>query len=391
MSEIVCMAASLHPTYKLVLLSGTEFTVTLSDLSSSAKILFKHPQWFDTGVYEVQTPVSDQAMKVFVTHMERKPYELDEIIAHDVKLLCDEFDDEGFGREVLKWLEEHPKANTRYQVHVKLEDVNQNFRELECQIDELAVAWNGLRSDLERHAREEAITAIHRAMEDHMKDVKKEMLDIRTQVAGVRMQISEKDRELDDCRNEISQLRKEIATLPTYRPVLEARFQGKPLHGLFAKMRDLGNGSVTHYVDIWAREAQDGHPASVLVDGDATTFYASSDSAYPWVIFDMKDKRLELTHYSLQSAPYVPERGHIRQWELHGSLDGLGFFELDKQVTDELNGWSKQQSFPVKLDKPPRLKALKLVMTGPNQKRANTLVFSGIEFFGILYAMIPET
>ena len=109
-----------------------------------------------------------------------------------------------------------------------------------------------------------------------------------------------------------------------------------------------------------------------------------------WICFDFKEKRVELTGYSLKSystnnplglSPCEPV-----QWVIEGSNDGSNWREVDRRNTQDLKGKSIVKTYSCSVDdKTESFRFVRLRQTGKNVKGNDYLGLSAMEFFGTLF------
>lgn len=102
-----------------------------------------------------------------------------------------------------------------------------------------------------------------------------------------------------------------------------------------------------------------------LVDYDKYNFFASKNRPDCEIIFDFKDKQIEISSYSIKSIDSESNGNHLRNWVIEISNDGNIWEEIDRHEDDSsLNGSDVIKTFSTKKSKFTRF--VKLRQTGRN-------------------------
>lgn len=137
---------------------------------------------------------------------------------------------------------------------------------------------------------------------------------------------------------------------------------------------------------IWNNWSSD-HPKN-LVDYQNDNYYSSSNDADIFVCFDFKNRRIQLSGYSVKSHENGQNRGHLRNWVIEVSKDGQLWEEVDRHSNDStLNGSSITATFNVASEQSDFYRYVRLRQTGYSWNlyptfNVYTIYFCLIEFFG---------
>jgi hypothetical protein len=154
-----------------------------------------------------------------------------------------------------------------------------------------------------------------------------------------------------------------------------------PWSGLFSHLGELCGGNVHEkgIVEITCSSTHVGNCWEVA-NSNSQTMWHTANSANGWIQFDLKDRWISLTHYTLKSGNgYNPLR-----WVVSGSIDGKTWKDLDVQNTDELSGTYVTKVFECSRERSGShcYRYIRLTQTGPNSNASHTLALAGVEFFG---------
>jgi hypothetical protein len=139
-------------------------------------------------------------------------------------------------------------------------------------------------------------------------------------------------------------------------------------------VHDLGIISVTS-----SGVNSDRNPKNV-VDFESSLYAQTGDAPNSWICYDLKEKRMSVSHYSLRSRPENDGR-HPMNWTLEGSMDGQNWIELDRRDNcRELVGLNRSATFSV--SKREFVQQIRLRQHGKDSNGYGHLTVSAIELFG---------
>jgi hypothetical protein len=113
-------------------------------------------------------------------------------------------------------------------------------------------------------------------------------------------------------------------------------------------------------------------------------YWYSDNRLNSWIRFDFKDKRVQLTGYTVKSAGHG---GHyLRQWAVEGSNDGSNWTALDARDTQELCHDYATKTFRCEsqVEKSEWFQYVRLRQTGEDSTGFSHLFLCNLEFFGKL-------
>jgi hypothetical protein len=116
-----------------------------------------------------------------------------------------------------------------------------------------------------------------------------------------------------------------------------------------------------------------------VVDYGWNNYWYSNDEANSWLQIDFKNRRVLLTHYSLNSNK--AGSNYIRKWVLEASDDEKTWETLDSRDTDELVGRSRIKIFPI-ISSARYFRYVRIRQTGTDSNNHHTLVLTNLELFG---------
>lgn len=132
------------------------------------------------------------------------------------------------------------------------------------------------------------------------------------------------------------------------------------------------------------------HPKNLVDYRSNSNFYHSENKPGIFVSFDFKDKRVQLSGYSIQSHEVGESQGNLRNWVIEVSNDGKNWEEIDRHSdAPELNGSNKISTFSVQQQKDEFYRFVRLRQTGYSwyggfKSDSYIVYFVLIEFFGKL-------
>lgn len=104
------------------------------------------------------------------------------------------------------------------------------------------------------------------------------------------------------------------------------------------------NGTIELTSNSTISSANHQEPENVLDYQSNSCFGAKSGSKDFWVCFDFKNRKIEITDYTIQS--YRFSSGHLKNWVLETSKDNENWTQIDQHSDDlALNGMNKIASF----------------------------------------------
>lgn len=110
--------------------------------------------------------------------------------------------------------------------------------------------------------------------------------------------------------------------------------------------------------------------------------YQSNGTSFAWICFDFKDYLIKLTYYSIQSAYWSKNIGHIKSWVIEISNDDKNWEEIDKHDNcHDLNGPNLIKTYKVRPNEFSRYVRFRHTCETWD---GGTYGFNAIEFYGSL-------
>ncbi|OHS93605.1 F5/8 type C domain containing protein [Tritrichomonas foetus] len=162
-------------------------------------------------------------------------------------------------------------------------------------------------------------------------------------------------------------------------------YNGQPYNGMFAKLAEMANGDphLKKLINVSA-SSSDRNEAYQITDSHWNDFFFTEDIPNSWILFDFKDKKVHLTHYTLRTHKYGSGTCHLKYWILEGSNNGKDWDEIDKRNTPVLNGPNRFQTFP-STKTHDKFQFIRIRQVGANFRGDNIFAIASIEFFGTIY------
>lgn len=127
------------------------------------------------------------------------------------------------------------------------------------------------------------------------------------------------------------------------------------------------------------------HPKN-LVDYKNNNYYYAGDEGGAIICFDFKDKKVQLTSYSMKSYDQGPYENHLKNWVIEVSNDLKIWNEIDRHQNDPtLNGKCIIANFKIKKPQNEFYRYIRLRQTGNSWNEMynhNYFIFYFMEFFG---------
>lgn len=144
------------------------------------------------------------------------------------------------------------------------------------------------------------------------------------------------------------------------------------------------NGTITLTSDNTSSSSfSDQLPETILDLNNDNWFGAKSGSKDYWLCFDFKDRKVEISSYTIQS--YSFKSGHLKNWVLETSENSLDWKIIDQHMGDpSLNGESRVSSFNVGKNDFSRFVRIRQIGEFWRYERFISPGFSKIEFYGRL-------
>jgi hypothetical protein len=108
--------------------------------------------------------------------------------------------------------------------------------------------------------------------------------------------------------------------------------------GLLARVH--GNLNENKVVNVAASsQAENCSPRACLDFNNEQTVFISQDEPGQWICYDFMQSSVSPRSYLIQSGPWPEDSGHLMNWTVEGSNDGMNWDELDSRIDDgNLNG-----------------------------------------------------
>ncbi|OHS99298.1 hypothetical protein TRFO_34302 [Tritrichomonas foetus] len=121
-----------------------------------------------------------------------------------------------------------------------------------------------------------------------------------------------------------------------------------------------------------------------VIDQSNSSYFGTLDEPNQWLLFDFKDKTINISHYKIKTINIGSNELHLRNWILECSENGNDWVEIDRQKNNsDLNQRNEVHVFQT--NNRLNAKLLRLKQIGSNWGDNNYLCISYIDFFGDLY------
>jgi hypothetical protein len=175
-----------------------------------------------------------------------------------------------------------------------------------------------------------------------------------------------------------------ISSRYIYENQIRAR-EGFPLEGIIWELTRIHGGNVHErgIVNVTASSVSGSYLAQNAVDLGQQNIFHSLNQPNQWLCYDFKDRRIELTDYSISAYT-----GHLlRSWVVEGSSNGSDWTILDEQ-RNNTRADSNHPIATISVARGKRWQFIRLRQTGKNSSNGDWLVLFGFEVFGLVHESI---
>ena len=121
-----------------------------------------------------------------------------------------------------------------------------------------------------------------------------------------------------------------------------------------------------------------------IIDNDLIFWRGTRNDPNAWIQFDFKERKIELSAYTIETFNWDPNGHHMKSWEILGSNNETDWEVLDVKIgNDELNGNGRRASWKIQESRPFRY--IRIHSRGETHGGRSTFLYlSHCEFFGKL-------
>ena len=165
--------------------------------------------------------------------------------------------------------------------------------------------------------------------------------------------------------------------------------EGDEFNGLLRYLSEQSNGNIhdNGTVNITSNSISGSRHPKNLVDyqnNEQNFYHSTNDNHDIYICFDMKDRRIQMTSYSIKSYAGGSNWYNLKNWKIEVSEDGNEWTTIDEHSNDStLNNSRAIGTFKIQHETK-FYRFIRLHQTGPNWNNGNYLVFYCIEFYGKL-------
>jgi hypothetical protein len=155
-----------------------------------------------------------------------------------------------------------------------------------------------------------------------------------------------------------------------------------PFDGLISFLTQSHHGNVHDLgiVSVTASDVYSDRNPKNVVDLESSLHCHTPDAPNSWICYDLKDKRMNVSHYSLRSRS-DHDNSHLMNWTLEGSMDGKNWRELDRRDNcRELVGLNRSATFSVSTRE--FVQQIRLRQHGKDNSGYGALTVGAFELFG---------
>ena len=160
--------------------------------------------------------------------------------------------------------------------------------------------------------------------------------------------------------------------------------EGSPFKGIISsRSSECGRNVHENGVVSITASSNHGNQCHQVTNYDWNDWWITNNEPKSWICFDFKEKRVNLTGYSLKSDGL--SHYNLLQWVVEGSNDAKTWRELDNRDTQDLSRAFVVKSYSCQSPASESFRYIRLRQTGKNSYGKHYLFLSEIEFFGTLH------
>lgn len=174
---------------------------------------------------------------------------------------------------------------------------------------------------------------------------------------------------------------KELKSQESENVVVKKYVEGHELEGLidYLNKKCDGNAHLKGLIFISSNGDKNNHCYD-LIDRQFTKNFYPKDSPDSFVMFDFKEKKISVTHYSIGHR--LNSLNKLLNWELLGSNDGKNWNVLDERHIKPWNGTNNVSTYST--DNHDFYRFVKLKLKGESSSNKYCMILASVEFFGKL-------
>ena len=168
--------------------------------------------------------------------------------------------------------------------------------------------------------------------------------------------------------------------------------EGEEFNGLLRYLSEGSNGNIhdNGTINITSNSIYNDnngyHPKNLVnyQNNEQNNYQSKNDNQDIYVCFDLKDRRIQMTSYSIKSYAAGQNWHHLKNWKIEVSNDGNEWTTIDEHKNDStLNGDRAIGTFKIQQETQ-FYRFIRLHQTGKNWANGNLICFYCIEFYGKL-------
>jgi hypothetical protein len=395
-------------------LRGARFPIDRHAISSQTRFFNAHPELATSPSYVVQSPVSLDLLKDFVSALEHKDkFTVTDRSAASLALLANEFTIPALQGECSRYakslgpgsisaIEERLfNMECRYSTlkpPKRAFQVDDCLSILERQLLSLAGSVSEIEASLSQLKNHLNISSLH----DNLQSLRTDLDSVKSQLSTGPMVRTNTTPSVSIWKrwwygSEPAEAPPPPTPTPTPTPAIPAYCEtqtsfelntDQPLNGIMTHLarKHGGNLNDLKVVTITSSSYFNNDPQNaprVLGDIAGPNVFVSNNEQNQWVCWDFHGIRITPTHYTIQTADGAKGESHLQSWILEGSLDSLTWSTIDIQKNNrQLNNRAAIAWFRVNSQVESRF--IRLTQTGRNHHSIFILAFRRFELFGNL-------
>lgn len=348
--------------------------------------------------YEIQSEMilkEKQNQMKYDEFMKNVKEEIDKLKEINEKLVSDKkINDEKYESDLKIMKDEinKLKKENEKQMSEQKQKEEQNSTEINMLRDEISK----IKSDFDKQLNEQKQKVNSNSID--MKKLKDELDSLKKENEK---QLNKQEQKEEQNSNDIRELRNEISKIKsdydkqlnefkkqlnsiTFIPFTSDRFNGIISH--------LGHGNPKNVIsdgtiEITAspNQSDDLGLSKHVVEYDSDSYYYSTNVKDSWIMFDFKQRKVKLSHYSIKTNRFGDAgHWHLQNWCIEGSNDKSSWKELDARNNEKsLDHKLASNTFEIRNSENNNFyKFIKLRQTDVNTQGNHEILLSSIEFFG---------
>lgn len=166
------------------------------------------------------------------------------------------------------------------------------------------------------------------------------------------------------------------------------------LSGIFDYLRKKSNGAIEKEINITASSCLNEKlypPKNALSFDNGSNRFCSKNISNSWITFELKNYYVVPAYYAIRTFLGAENAGHMKNWVVEGSDDGIKWNLIDEQVNNQnLKNDYDHYIFYIQMIANIKIRYIRVRSIGPDWNNSNFLSFNLFEIYGYLYPVSKD-